>query len=35
MELGPLLGILIVIFIVIGGIYFTEDHYKDPNIDDF
>ena len=35
MELGPLLGILAVIFIIIGGIYFSEDHYKDSNINEF
>lgn len=35
MELGPLLGILAVIFIIIGSIFFDEDHYEDPNIDDF
>ncbi len=35
MELGPLLGILAVIFIIVGGIFFSNDHYKDPNIDNF
>ena len=34
MELGPLLGILAVIFIIVGGIFFEEDHYKDTNTDD-
>lgn len=35
MELGPLLGILAVVFIIIGGIYFSEDHCKDSNINEF
>ena len=34
MELGPLLGILAVIFIIVGGIFFSEDHYKDTNTED-
>ena len=29
MELGPLLGILCVIFIIVGGIFFSEDHSND------